>query len=107
MLEGMTFEERLRGATLDRVSVNWRDGVALVSFFPSPTSAETMHMCTLRAEGVTRLDVARGASGSRVVRAVAHVPGKAGAHGRVEVTTEDGESVRVEAATFHIDPTDI
>jgi len=103
----MTFEERLRGATLDRVSVNWRDGVALVSFFPSPTSPEKMHMCTLRAEGVTRVEVVRGASGSRVISGVVHVASKTDAPGLVDVTTEDGETVQVHAMSFHIDPTDV
>jgi hypothetical protein len=103
----MSFNDRLRGATLDRVSVNWRDGVALVSFFPSPQSPEKMHMCTLRAEGVTRLEVVMGPTGSRVVREVVQVAGKGGAPGRVDVTTEDGETVRLDGASFHIDPTDV
>jgi hypothetical protein len=64
-------------------------------------------MCTLRAEGIARLEVVRGGSGSRVVRTVVQVAGKSGAPGSVEVTTEDGETVRLEAVSFHIDPTDV
>jgi len=106
----LRFDDRLRGATLDRVTVNWRDGTALVTFFPSPGSPEgTMHMCTLRAEGVVRVSMERGASGVRVeravVRAVVHTPGKAGGPASVQVTTEDGESVTVDAGLFEVDPT--
>lgn len=90
--------DELRGATLDRLSIDWRNGIALVSFLPARADAES-HL--LRATAVVRVEVARGASAARTVRAVRTFEGPPP---RVEITVESGETIVIEAGAVAVDP---
>jgi hypothetical protein len=85
----------LEGATLDDVTVDWRNGIALISFLPPPKVGQA---CVIRATDFTRVEVPRGGVGaSRVVKAASH-------DGRVTVITMDsGETLRVESDAFALD----
>lgn len=96
-----TFED-LRGATLDHVDVDWRNASLLISFLPSAAMAES---CALRAHDVSRVEVARAADASRVVRLVRRVARPSGEPARVEIVLESGDVVAFEAVGFAVDLT--
>ena len=81
--------DHLAGATLDNITIQWRNGIALVAFLPSPKMIEGY---ALRAEGLRRLDVTRGATSSHVVKSAVHVTKH-----HVEVLFEGGEKITIEA----------
>jgi hypothetical protein len=81
--------DHLAGATLDNVTVHWRNGVALVSFLPSEKMSEGY---ALRAEGLRRLDLTRGAKASHKVTSASHVTKQ-----HVEISFESGEKLNLEA----------
>jgi hypothetical protein len=89
----------LSGATLDQLAVDWRNGIARLTFLPSPAMRESY---ALRATDVIRVDVARGAGASRIVREVREVTRDA-SHTTVEVAMESGEVLRLEARSIAID----
>jgi hypothetical protein len=84
--------DHLAGATLDNVTVHWRNGIALVSFLPS---GEMMEGYAIRAEGLRRLEIARGATNARVVKGASHVTKH-----HLEVLMDNGEKLIVEADTI-------
>jgi hypothetical protein len=89
----------LAGTTLDHVTVDWRNGIARATFLPSRDDAESY---ALRASGVVRVDIARGAKASRKVKEVRTI---AGSPARAEIAMESGETIRLEADEFAVDPT--
>jgi len=93
--------EDLIGATLDEITIDWRNGIALATFLASPKMKES---CALRLTGLVRVDVTRTPRASRLVREVrrADVPGIAPA--RVEIALESGERLALEAASIELDP---
>ena len=88
--------EDLRGATFDDLTVDWRNGIALVGFLPSATRKECR---MLRATGLTRASLTRTAEASALVKSA-----RAGASG-VELTLESGETLSIEAAAFAVSVT--
>ncbi len=95
-----TFHE-LRGATLDRVDVDWRNGITLISFLPPPGVRGSF---ALRVTEFARIDIHRKPEASRVVREVNRVPGEAGALVKVEISMESGEKHHIEAKHIALDP---
>ncbi len=93
--------ETMQGAMVDRIDVNWRDDLALVTFFPSPAA---MQIHVLRADGLTRLEVVRGVGASRLVKEARQTKGTGAAPDRVDLVMADGHTVRIEAARFTLDP---
>jgi hypothetical protein len=85
--------EDLEGATLDDVTVDWRNGIVLISFLASPKTKETS---AIRAIDFTRVEVPRG-GGSRQVKSASHKGNV------VEVVMESGEVLRVQSASFSFD----
>lgn len=86
----------LRGATFDDLTMDWRNGIALVAFLPSPAHKECR---MLRATGVTRVAFSRIDTPSAVVKDVRC----AGA--TFEMTMESGETLHIEAAAFALSVT--
>ena len=87
--------EDLEGATLDDVTVDWRNGIVRITFLPSPKIAAAS---AIRATDFTRVDVPRGGPGAaRRVKS-------ANRHGSTtEITMETGETLRVDSTSFAID----
>jgi len=85
--------EDLVGATLDDVSVDWRNGIVLVSFLASRAQHST---CAIRATDFSRVDVPR-AGASRLVK------GAEQTGDTVAITMASGETLRVTAARFALD----
>jgi hypothetical protein len=85
--------EDLAGATLDDVTVDWRNGICLISFLASPKTKETS---AIRATDFTRVEVPRGGA-SRKVKSAKRTGNV------VEIQMESGEVLRVESATFAVD----
>ena len=83
----------LAGATLDDVTVDWRNGIVLVSFLASPKTKETS---AIRAIDFTRVEIPRAAA-SRKVKTASR-KGDA-----VEIVMESGEVLRVQSASFSFD----
>ena len=88
--------EDLRGATFDDLTVDWRNGIALVGFLPSATRKECR---MLRATGVTRVSLSRTTAASALVKTVRH------ADEGLELTLESGETLSIEAAEFAVSVT--
>lgn len=84
--------DHLAGATLDNVTVHWRNGTALVAFLPS---AHMIEGYAIRAEGLRRLEITRGALSSRVVKAVRDV-----SKHHMDVEMDNGEKLVIEADTI-------
>ncbi|MEO6420189.1 MAG: hypothetical protein ABIP39_12310 [Polyangiaceae bacterium] len=95
-----TFHE-LRGATLDRVDVDWRNGITLISFLPPPGVRGSF---ALRVTEFSKIDITRKAEASRVVREVHRVQGESGAKVSVEISMESGEKHHIEAQEIALDP---
>lgn len=95
-----TFHE-LRGATLDRVDVDWRNGITLITFLPPPGVRGSF---ALRVTEFARIDINRKAEASRIVREVNRVQGETGAHVSLEITMESGETHHIEAQEIALDP---
>jgi hypothetical protein len=86
--------EDLAGATLDDVTVDWRNGIVLISFLPS----EKHEACAIRASEFSRIDVPRGGPGaSRLVKS-ARREGTT-----TEIVMETGETLRLESPSIAID----
>jgi hypothetical protein len=85
--------EDLAGATLDDVTIDWRNGIVLISFLASPKTKETS---AIRAIDFTRVEVPRGGA-SRKVKNVSRTGDV------VEVAMESGEVLRVQSASFSFD----
>lgn len=84
--------DHLAGATLDIVTVHWRNGTALVGFLPSAKMDEGY---AIRAEGLRRLDISRGALAARLVKSATHV-----SKHHMEVVMDNGEKLTIEADTI-------
>jgi len=83
----------LRGATFDDLTMDWRNGIALVGFLPSATHKECR---LLRATGVTRVAFTRSDTASALVKDVRC------SDSAFELTMESGETVTIEAAAFAV-----
>ena len=83
----------LAGATLDDVTVDWRNGIVLISFLPSPKERSPS---VVRATDFSRVEVPR-AGASRRVKSVAQDGDT------IAVLMESGETLRVTAARFALD----
>ena len=81
--------DHLAGATLDNVTVQWRNGTAIVAFLPSAKMSEGY---AIRIEGLRRLDVTRGAKASHQVTKATEV-----SKHHVELLMEGGEKLTIEA----------
>jgi hypothetical protein len=84
--------DQLAGATLDNVTVHWRNGTALVGFLPSAKMDEGY---TIRVEGLRRLDITRGPMAARLVKSATHV-----SKNHMELVMEKGEKLTIEADTI-------
>ena len=98
---GVVNLDDLTGATLDQITIDWRNGIARATFLASSRMKES---CALRLTGVVRVDVTRSAKASRHVRAVHRVDAPGVSPARVEITLESGERLAFEAASIEIDP---
>lgn len=87
--------ETLAGATLDDVTVDWRNGIVLVTFL----AAHAQHPASaLRATDFSRLEVPRGGKGaSRRVRSAEQ------SGDTISIVMETGETLRVTAGRFAVD----
>jgi hypothetical protein len=85
--------EDLAGATLDDVTVDWRNGIVLISFLASPKNKETS---AIRAIDFTRVEVPRGGASRKVKSAKRNGD-------VVEIVMESGEVLRVQSASFAVD----
>ena len=87
--------EDLVGATLDDVTVDWRNGIVRITFLPS---SKMTAATAIRATDFTRVEVPRGGAGAaRRVRSATRT-------GAVtEITMETGEVLRVESTAFALD----
>ena len=86
--------EDLAGATLDDVTVDWRNGIVMISFLASPKTRETS---AIRAIDFTRVEVPRVAKASRKVKTASRKGDV------VEIQMESGEVLRVQSASFSFD----
>jgi hypothetical protein len=92
-MDGML--EDLAGTTLDDVTVDWRNGIVLITFLPSPKMRSPS---ALRATDFSRVEVPRaGAGASRRVKSVAQDGDT------VAIAMESGETLRISAARFAVD----
>ena len=96
--------ESLRGLTLDEITVDWRNGLARVTFLPAASTSQSF---AVRVTDVTRVGLERKAGASRVVRDVRrHAGGGASAGGppsSLEIEVLSGEVVVVEARAFALE----
>jgi hypothetical protein len=93
--------EDLTGATLDEITIDWRNGIARVAFLASPRMMESW---ALRLTGLVRVDVTRTPRASRFVRDVRRADAPGIAPARVEIALESGERLALEASSIEIDP---
>ena len=87
--------EDLAGATLDDVTVDWRNGIVRITFLPSPKIPVAS---AIRATDFTRVDVPRGGPG-----AARRVKSAAREGLTTKIVMETGETLRVDSASFAID----
>ncbi len=87
--------ETLVGATLDDVTVDWRNGIVLVTFL----AANAKHPASaLRATEFSRVEIPRGGAGaSRRVRSAEQ------AGDTIAIVMDSGETLRLTAARFAVD----
>ncbi len=87
--------EDFKGATLDDVTVDWRNGIVRITFLPSKGHTEAR---AIRASDFSRVDVPRGGAGvSRVVKSATR-------NGTTtEIVMESGETLRLESPAIAID----
>lgn len=83
----------LRGATFDDLTMDWRNGIALVAFLPSAARTECR---MLRATGVTRVSFTRSDAASALVKDVRC------SDSAFELTMVSGETLSIEAAAFAV-----
>jgi hypothetical protein len=88
----------LAGAILDRVSINWRNAIAHITFLRPPAMRESH---ALRVSGLARLEIAEKGDVARVVREVRI---REGSPLRIEIVMEGGETLRFEAREAALDP---
>jgi hypothetical protein len=87
--------DHLVGATLDDVTVDWRNGIVRITFLPAAKDGEAR---AIRATDFSRVDIPRGGAGtSRRVKSARRDARL------LEITMESGESLHVEADTFAVD----
>ncbi len=87
--------EDLTGATLDDVTVDWRNGIVRITFLPTPKTHEA---CAIRATDFSRVEVPRGGAGaSRRVKTATR------RGDMIEIAMESGETLRVQSASFAVD----
>jgi hypothetical protein len=91
--------EELRGATFDEVTVDWRNGIALVAFLPSATRKECR---TLRATGLSNVVLSRRDGASAMVASARRADRQPDGPPGIEITLETGELLRIEAASFAV-----
>ena len=84
----------LIGSTLDTVTLDWRNGIALATFLGAGGSLAAY---VLRATDVTALELPRSNAASKIVRA-AKIDGR-----RATIVMESGEELHVDAASFSVD----
>jgi hypothetical protein len=84
--------ENLAGATLDHVTIDWRNATARVTFLPTRGSHEAH---ALRVSELTRLHVDRAPHASRVVREVTRT--EVGGRVSVSIAMESTEVVQIDA----------
>ncbi len=88
--------EDIVGATLDDVTVDWRNGIVRITFLDSPKLAQS---CAIRAIDFTRVEIGRGGlKGARRLVKSATRTGDA-----IEIVMESDEKLRVQSASFAID----
>ena len=85
--------EDLAGATLDRVAVDWRNGIVLVTLL----NVKDHESCALRATEFSRVEVPRSASASKIVKAATR------SGDTLVLSMESGEALHVQSARFAID----
>jgi hypothetical protein len=90
----------LRAATLDQLSLDWRNAIVRVSFIKSPTQLEAY---SLRVHGVRKVTVARGERASGTVREARAEAGEGGAGVSLHLTMESGETIVILGADFGVD----
>ena len=83
--------QRLAGATLDQVQVDWRNAIVRISFLATPQP------CAVRAMDFRSVVVPRSTG------AAARVASATTRDGALEIALESGERLRVEAASFAFD----
>ena len=91
----------LQGATLDTVDVDWRNGIALVTFLPPPGVRGSY---IVRVTAFARIDITRKPEASRLVREVHRVRADPGGSVKLEILMESGEKHHLEARTVELDP---
>ena len=87
--------DQLTGATLDDVTVDWRNGIVRITFLALPSLGEA---CAIRATDFSRVDIPRGGPGAARRVKSASRDGR-----RTEIVMETGETLRVESESFAID----
>jgi len=86
----------LAGSTLDRVTVDWRNGIVLATFL---NVTERDEACTVRAADFSRVEVPRGASSSKRVKSASR------SGDVLTIVMDSGETLRVESKRCDVDVT--
>lgn len=93
MMETPTLEA-LAGSTLDTVTLDWRNAIALATFLRGGGSVSAY---VLRATDVVALELPRSRSASKIVRS-ANVVGD-----RATIVMTSGEELQIAAGSFSIE----
>jgi hypothetical protein len=91
----------LLGATLDHMSIDWRNAIVRVSFLKRPSQVESH---SLRVHGVSGVSLTRGAGASRIVREARADTGQGGSAVSLHLQMESGERIVIDGASFGVDP---
>jgi hypothetical protein len=91
--------EALAGATLDHVTVDWRNGTARLTFLPGKNSHEPH---AIRVSELHRLHVDRTKHASPIVKEATRAG--SGHHAKVSLTMESGEALVIEAGAIVLEP---
>ena len=87
--------EDLKGATLDDVTVDWRNGIVRITFLPFGKHTEAR---AIRANDFSRVEVPRaGVGASRLVKSAARKGTT------TEIVMESGEVLRLDSPSIAID----
>jgi hypothetical protein len=90
----------LRAATLDQVSVDWRNAIVRVSFLKRPDQVEGH---SLRVHGARNVVIPRGDGASRIVREVRAEAGAGRAGVSMRLFMESGETLVIDGEGFGVD----
>jgi hypothetical protein len=90
--------EDLHGATLDHVTIDWRNATARITFLPTKGSHEAH---ALRVSELSRLHVDRTKDASRVVRDATRT--EVGGRVSVSLAMESGEVVQIDAGVVTLE----